>query len=260
MKVSSTQIMLLRAALVLFELLAFALIAFVKLKPAFMEPYLTKEYELGYDKTLTWHPVMMTLAFSVFMNEGLIAFYMGDLVLTPRDRSRKTHGMLQLLALVTIVAAYFCMFSHNTVEGNDHFAMHTPKVGYKVHVYLGYTVIFLCLVQVSVGIRKYLVKTKTGVSVQKWHGYLGLLVYLLGQTNVVIGGFNCSHIEAYCLRIMMLIFVFMSVVTLLVTRHIAIKIKENEGSLGVPLMYHLPDEPGSDQYKKLPDEPDSDRV
>ena len=59
---------------------------------------------------------------------------------------------------------------------------------------------------------------------------------------------------------MMLIFVFMSVVTLLVTRHIAIKIKENEGSLGVSLMYHLPDEPGSDQYTKLPDEPDSDRV
>jgi len=258
MKVSSTQIKLLRAALFLFEFAAFAIIFLVKAKPSFMYPLLTKEYEIGVDKTLTYHPILMTAAFSLFMNEGLIAFYMGDITATPRAQSRRKHGMFQLAALLTALAAYVCIYLVLEKDPTkNHFAIGRLRPSVWVHTYLGYLTLLLCIFQVAVGIRKYVLKVKTGVSVQKWHGYLGLVVYILGQANVGIGIFNCTHVDnidnelgeghniaAYSLRVMMAIFVFLSVVTLLVTRHIAIKMKENANDLGVPLMYsQLPDEP-----------------
>merc|ERR1719240_150275 len=166
--------------------------------------------------------------------------------------------MFQLAALLTALAAYVCIYLAVEKDSKkSHFAIGSPRPSVWVHTYLGYTTLLLCIFQVAVGIRKYVLKVKTGVSVQKWHGYLGLVVYILGQTNVGIGIFNCTHVDnidnergkghdiaAYSLRVMMAIFVFLSVVTLLVTRHIAIKMKENANDLGVPLMYsQLPDEP-----------------
>ena len=148
----------------------------------------------------------------------------GDLAKESRHDTRKKHGVLQLLSILSIIAGYIAIFIAH--EGKSQFGAGAPTIK-QVHVWLGYVVILLTIFQVIVGINKYITKTKTGESIMKWHGYLGLVVYLLGQTNIVIASsfwgtksFNKS---------LAIIFVISSVVILMTVRHVSIQLKIKNG-------------------------------
>lgn len=186
--------------------------------------YYAMTKDVGISKAFTWHPILMTFGFTVCMNEGLIMYYFGDLAKESRHDTRKKHGVLQLLSILSIIAGYIAIFIAH--EGKSQFGAGAPTIK-QVHVWLGYVVILLTIFQVIVGINKYITKTKTGESIMKWHGYLGLVVYLLGQTNIVIASsfwgtksFNKS---------LAIIFVISSVVILMTVRHVSIQLKIKNG-------------------------------
>ena len=145
--------------------------------------YYAMTRDVGISSSFTWHPILMTFGFAVCMNEGMIMYYYGDIQNVSRHDSRKKHGVLQLLALLSVVGGYVAIFIAH--QGKSQFGAGAPTIK-KVHVWLGYALILLTLFQVTVGLNKYAKKSRTGKSIAKWHGYLGLAIYLLGQTNIFI--------------------------------------------------------------------------
>ncbi len=149
----------------------------------------------GIKSCKSWHPILMTFGFALCMNEGLLAFYFGDMLDEERADSRKKHGMLQVLSIISILAGYIVMFIHHFGSKNSdgtnktvweaHFGAGSPPI-VLLHVWLGYALITLTLLNVIVGIQKYFTKLKSGKSIAKWHGKLGLVIYILGIFNIVV--------------------------------------------------------------------------
>jgi hypothetical protein len=149
----------------------------------------------GIKSCKSWHPILMTFGFAFCMNEGLLAFYFGDICDKARNDSRKKHGILQVLSIFSVLAGYIVMFIHhfgskksngtNKTIWEAHFGAGEPPI-VLLHVWLGYTLIILTVVNVIIGIQKYVTKSKTGKSIAKWHGKLGLVIYLLGMFNIVV--------------------------------------------------------------------------
>eukprot|EP00943_MAST-04B_sp_MAST-4B-sp1_P005629 g5629.t1 len=183
--------------------------------------YYVMTKDVGISKAFTWHPILMTFGFAVCMNEGLIAYYFGDLSKEPRHDSRTRHGWLQLLSLTSILAGYVAIFIAHI--GKSQIGEGAPTIK-QIHVWLGYTVIALSIFQAIVGINKYITKRKTGESIAKWHGYLGLFIYLSGQTNIVIAsafwGTNSWN------KTLAIVFIVTSVVILMTVRHASKKSKQ----------------------------------
>ena len=50
----------------------------------------------GIKSCKSWHPILMTFGFAFCMNEGLLAFYFGDICDKARNNSRKKHGILPI--------------------------------------------------------------------------------------------------------------------------------------------------------------------
>ena len=67
----------------------------------------------GIKSCKSWHPILMTFGFAFCMNEGLLAFYFGDICDKARNDSRKKHGILQVLSIFSILAGYIVMFIHH---------------------------------------------------------------------------------------------------------------------------------------------------
>lgn len=145
--------------------------------------YYAMTRDVGISSAFTWHPILMTFGFAVCMNEGMIMYYYGDIQHISRHDSRKKHGVLQVLALLSIIGGYVAIFVAH--QGKSQFGAGAPTIK-QVHVWLGYILIILTLFQAIVGLNKYVKKSTSGKSIAKWHGYLGLVIYLLGQTNIFI--------------------------------------------------------------------------
>merc|ERR1712072_1680733 len=96
--------------------------------------------DIGISSAFTWHPILMTLAFAVCMNEGLIMYYFGDLNKESRDDTRKKHGLLQLLSILSIVGGYVAIFIAH--EGKTEIGAGATTIR-QIHVWLGYSVILL---------------------------------------------------------------------------------------------------------------------
>ena len=216
------------------EILLLALIVVIKLAPDFALGYLQNVDEIGPSKILSWHPILMVFAFSVCMNEGMFAFYFGDIEEQPRNMSRKKHGILQLISFITMISGYFLMHHYCSITYSlkRFIPFHIHKdYGKNVHVCLGYLTITLTVFQVIIGIRKYILKTTTGRSVQKWHGNLGLLVYVLGQTNILLGFWNCTHIKSPLIKPLAAMLVVFQVITLFIVRDISKQLPERSDTL-----------------------------
>lgn len=183
--------------------------------------YYVMTKDVGISSAFTWHPILMTFGFSVCMNEGLIAYYFGDLSKEPRHDSRIRHGWLQLLSLSFILAGYVAIFIAHI--GKSQIGEGAPTIK-QIHVWLGYIVIALTIFQAIVGINKYLIKRKRGESIAKWHGYLGLFIYLSGQTNIVIAS-SFWGTKSWN-KTLAIVFILSSVVLLMTVRHVSIKLKQ----------------------------------
>lgn len=147
--------------------------------------------DVGSAKAFTWHPILMTAAFAVFMNEGLLQYYLGDVAKRERSESRTGHAILQLFACLLCIGGYIAIFVAHAAGKKSQFFSDDDEFLKKLHVCIGYLVLFFVLVQLYIGATKYITKKQTGESVYRWHGKTGIAVYGKSRRHVFLSSTFC---------------------------------------------------------------------
>jgi len=134
-----------------------------------------------------WHPVLMTLAFPCLMTMGRWSYLTGDD--RPLASQRTLHGVLMGLGSLAMLLGYLAIFEAHLPQAKFFGYDFKNKVWaeYKrvIHVYLGYLLILVVLVQACMGAWKMRV-LGTGRKVMTFHGSLGKAIVLLGCVNILI--------------------------------------------------------------------------
>ena len=143
--------------------------------------------DVGLQADFTWHPILMTVGFAGFMNEGLLQYYLGDLDQKKRSESRIGHGMFQILCCACVLGGYIAIFrAHEKGQKSQFWSPGTPFIKV-VHVCIGYVAVLMVLLQFVIGLIKLWAKLRRDESMYKWHGYSGITVYFLGMFNILLG-------------------------------------------------------------------------
>lgn len=176
-----------------------------------------------------YHPVAMTIGFAAAMTGGLTSYVINVrpstaaracacvracvCACTPlcaclcacarvqpmhrfptRESRRVIHGGFNMLAAMFIAVGYLLHFTYAQITNNSHFGM-GELTWRKCHSILGLITVCGVMLQVVIGLYKFVVRTRDGESIMKWHGYLGLLVWVCGLVNIAVGFFGWFHIE-----------------------------------------------------------------
>ncbi|CAD7938181.1 unnamed protein product [Amoebophrya sp. A25] len=120
-----------------------------------------------------YQKVVLFMLHPVFMVLGVALMSMG--ILEQGSGGGKVHVWLQQGAALSFFLGWLFMYLQHEKAGVSHFAAKSPW-WHKVHVYLGYTLVILWIVQIAGGVMKYgNLPTKS----VKWHGILGQIMYAL---------------------------------------------------------------------------------
>ena len=137
--------------------------------------------------SFTWHPILMTLAFSCFMVLGRWAYVtdsLGDKV-----KQRPVHRAFMALGALFAMGGYAAIFvAHVQKPTFFGYNFHTRSWAVPtrvLHDLFGYGVLLLTLIQASMGLQK-LAKLSAGVKVFTFHGTLGKAIMLLASVQIVI--------------------------------------------------------------------------
>lgn len=132
----------------------------------------------------SWHPFLMTLAFSLFMTEAILLFSPDSSPVAKLKHQTKTrlHWILQSLCTCCAVLGFCAIFYNKQVNSKPHFSSWHGLVG----------LITVCAVTLqSVGalplLYHKLVKGWSLAKLKRYHAASGLLVYLLGSSSLLLG-------------------------------------------------------------------------
>lgn len=129
--------------------------------------------------SFSWHPVMMVLAFTVFMGEGVQAFRLRF----GKPINKKIHAGMHGCALVAVLIALRAVFaSHNKTKA--------PNL-YTAHGIVGLTVCVLFFAQYVVGALAFLTNSVFSVGEKAAlvgpHALVGICVYFFAVAAIVSG-------------------------------------------------------------------------
>ena len=102
--------------------------------------------DVGLSNIFTWHPVLLSLAFLMCMNEGLLVYFKGKLDGEAREVSRYWHGRYMLMAALLSFGGYLAIYISHVKQNHSQFAVGHPLIN-QVHVILGYFILVLVLLQ-----------------------------------------------------------------------------------------------------------------
>jgi hypothetical protein len=102
-----------------------------------------------------------------------------------RPARRLLHGIAQLGAFFAVVIGYLLHFNLSAAKGESHIAS-GDSYWRQAHVWMGLITVLGMLTQTSIGIYKYVVRTREGKAIYKWHGYLGLGIWIGGCITIAI--------------------------------------------------------------------------
>ncbi|OCT83263.1 hypothetical protein XELAEV_18025800mg [Xenopus laevis] len=132
----------------------------------------------------SWHPFLMTLAFSFLMTEAILVFSPDSSLLRSFSRRARVqvHWVLQLLCVVCSLLGLGIIYSNKVLQGKPHFSTW--------HGLLGVLTVFWALLQSLGGVSLLYPKL-----VQRWklasrklyHATAGLIGYLLGCGSLLLG-------------------------------------------------------------------------
>jgi len=126
-----------------------------------------------------WHPLLMSLAFLVFMTPAVLSF---EILPFARHINKSIHGFANLLALLTAFAGFAIILDcHNNLSTTGSF--HT------VHGCIGLTVLIIFACNYFLGFILYGLQLGDSLrgTLKPLHKRLGLCVITLGFTNMSIG-------------------------------------------------------------------------
>ncbi|KAL8212304.1 UNVERIFIED_CONTAM: hypothetical protein K2H54_042523 [Gekko kuhli] len=132
----------------------------------------------------SWHPFLMSLAFSLLMTEALLAFSPESSLLRPFSRKAKIrfHWALQLLALLCAVLGLAFISYNKYINGKAHFATWHSLTGLLTVLYAS----IQCVGGLALLYPK-LIKNWTLAKLKLYHATSGLIGYLLGCASLMLG-------------------------------------------------------------------------
>ena len=137
--------------------------------------------------SFTWHPILMSIAFSCFMVMGRWAYVTDSL--GDKLKQRPVHRAFMVLGALFAIGGYVAIFVAHVQKPTFfgyNFHTHSWAVPTRVlHDLFGYGVLLLTLTQASMGLQK-LAKLNSGVKIFTFHGSLGKAILLLAAVQIVI--------------------------------------------------------------------------
>ncbi|XP_074536442.1 transmembrane reductase CYB561D2 [Halichoeres trimaculatus] len=132
----------------------------------------------------SWHPFMMTLAFSFFMTEAILLFSPHG---SPMKRfshkvKGRVHWILQCLCVSSAVLGLAAIFYNKHLNGKPHFT--------SWHGFLGLLTVCVVVLQSLAAvplIYHSLAKGWSLAKLKRYHAASGLVTYLLGSASVLLG-------------------------------------------------------------------------
>jgi len=142
------------------------------------------------------HAVLMSTAFLILATAGMVSYASKSLLL-PRlfgpQRGSKlprhfTHGAFNGLALACALGGYACIYQNHKQVGASQLGLDIGNSwGRFLHVWIGYLVLLLLLVQALSGVAKLYIVALLGERRLRFHHKLGRTVYCLAATNQLVG-------------------------------------------------------------------------
>ncbi|XP_051549764.1 transmembrane reductase CYB561D2 [Myxocyprinus asiaticus] len=132
----------------------------------------------------SWHPFLMTLAFSFFMTEAILLFnpYSSPVRKLKHKTKGRLHWILQCLCVSCATVGLITIFYNKSLNGKPHFT--------SWHGLIGVITVTVVVVQSLGGLSLLYPKLAKGWSLAKlkrYHATSGLLTYLLGSTSLFLG-------------------------------------------------------------------------
>ncbi|KAM4021704.1 transmembrane reductase CYB561D2 [Anomaloglossus baeobatrachus] len=145
--------------------------------------YIAYVSQLG-TSLFSWHPFLMSLAFSFFMTEAILVFSPDSSLLHSFSRKARVraHWVLQLLSIFCATLGLGIIYYNKIVHGKPHFSTWHGLVGLLTVLWAmgqnagGITLLYPKLVQ------RWTLSTR-----KLYHATSGLLGYLLGCTSLFLG-------------------------------------------------------------------------
>ena len=153
-------------------------------------------HDVGVGDWFTWHPVFMTLGFLFFMTEGILTYYRAIAARENKIFSRSTHAVLQGFGFVSVVVGFFSIWHAHNLKGHENWPDDDHPAIVRYHMYIGYLVCLLVVLQVAVGIVKYYGARRCSGRL-KWHGKIGVWIWLAGMVNIIIGAIFRQQLVIY---------------------------------------------------------------
>ncbi|XP_003217609.1 transmembrane reductase CYB561D2 [Anolis carolinensis] len=132
----------------------------------------------------SWHPLLMSLAFSFLMTEALLVFSPESSLLRSFSRKARArfHWALQLLSLTCAILGLAIISYNKYLNGKDHFVTWHGQTGLLTVFYAS----MQCMGGVALLYPK-LMKNWTLGKLKLYHATSGLIGYLLGCASLMLG-------------------------------------------------------------------------
>ncbi|CAL8379225.1 unnamed protein product [Boreogadus saida] len=138
----------------------------------------------------SWHPFLMTLAFSFFMTEAILVFspHGSPFRMFPHKSKGRLHWVLQCLGLACAALGFVAIVYNKHLAGKAHFTSWHGLTGLVTVCVVG----IQCLAAVSL-IYPSLVKGWSLAKLKRYHAAAGLLTYLLGGGSLFLAQLRVVH-------------------------------------------------------------------
>lgn len=136
----------------------------------------------------SWHPTMMTFAYSFFMIEAILLFSPHSSILAKYSRKTKstTHWIMMLLALACMIGGYLAIVINKDINGKLHLTSWHGLIGF---ITIMYTCVqaFGGLFQIWGWLRDLLPRSFTLGRLKGYHATSGLTLYMLACISLFLG-------------------------------------------------------------------------
>lgn len=148
----------------------------------------------GYGNVVfAYHPIFMTASFALLISWGTSS-YVSDYgermnrQFPDRGSRRLLHGALQMFGSFAMVVGFLIVWNLHALHGRSQIAAGSDTLT-QAHVWVGYATMALVLLQVVVGLYKYVVRTRDNLPVATWHGKVGPFAWTLGLANIALAAY-----------------------------------------------------------------------
>nr|XP_026491805.1 cytochrome b561 domain-containing protein 2-like [Vanessa tameamea] len=161
----------------------------------------------------SFHPTLMSLGWLIFMTSAVNAVTPGDLAtewMPIRLRSAR-HWVLQLVAVLFVLIAFFVILSNKIINDKEHFKSLHGKFGLASFIFMVCTSLGGLGALYSLKLKEYLAPIYTKLV----HASFGLITFCLGTITIILGTFSAwwsfGEILRYTCLILVLLIMILTV-------------------------------------------------